>query len=784
MNQRNPSKLELGLPPALISKRRALRGLFFGSGFAATGIQVLLLRDLMNAAAGDEVSLGLALGAWLGGISLGAWLNRWSAASEGALFSTGAILLAFSWGLPAMIVGRLLRAWWAPPAGELPGFGLVLGLALCVAFPQGCWIGWAFCRLARIGATVWPTRQVVAVLLAWESLGSALGGLAVSTILLPRAPQGSPILLVSLISFAASAGAFWGGHIPGRFWAALLFVLGMGLFPWSGGIDRWSEAIRFRGVAPGIPFREKCETGYRALILGGDDQLQHLYSSGQYWSSFPDPVGDEQRIHLLACLVPKPRRVLIIGGFQLGLLVPLLKHPVEEVVLLEPDREGFQFLSRRATAETRRLLMDPKVTVLFEDPRHPHPSWTSRFDLILLLSHEPVTIQGSRLTTLEFFRRAATWLTPEGGLVLSLRTAPTALEGETARLTGVLFHTLSLAFLRVSLTPGPDSYFLAGRSAELTLSSDVLSRRWKERGIEAASFSVELFPVLLPAERLAALDSEVRELGRSSPISTDEKPVALHHALARRQQVAGSWAGRLWVGIGRLSPTVLLSACLLPSLLFLGFLTVRKVDTRFERWAILHLMVVTGAAGMSWAMVLILAFQAQVGGLYGHLGWLTSCYMAGLALGARFSGTAKGLGEERRPEDSGRIKKSLAFSLLALAFSLVLSPALNPLGQLAAAGTAWGVGVFSTLLLAAGSLGGSVFSQSARVLDQLGMDPSHGAARLETADHVGAMAGALLLAIVLVPAFGLAQTLFLAGLWIGLGAVGIALCLTKLRLVG
>ena len=49
---------------------------FAAAGFAALATQVLLLRELLVCAAGDEAAIGTGLAAWLLGIALGATARR------------------------------------------------------------------------------------------------------------------------------------------------------------------------------------------------------------------------------------------------------------------------------------------------------------------------------------------------------------------------------------------------------------------------------------------------------------------------------------------------------------------------------------------------------------------------------------------------------------------------------------------------------------------------------------------------------------------------------------
>ena len=56
-------------PPAHLMKILAQHGAFFAAGFLAVAAQVLLLRELVVDVAGDELAIGVGLGAWLLGIA-------------------------------------------------------------------------------------------------------------------------------------------------------------------------------------------------------------------------------------------------------------------------------------------------------------------------------------------------------------------------------------------------------------------------------------------------------------------------------------------------------------------------------------------------------------------------------------------------------------------------------------------------------------------------------------------------------------------------------------------
>jgi len=317
-----------------------LHAAFLGFGALAMAAQVLLLRELMVALAGDESALGVGLACWLVGIVVGARLaRRFVAAGLGAA-SAGLALLA-AWAPVAVIASRLLR-WVLPPApGELPGLGSALACALITLAPAGALVGWTFTALASAAARTWSAGAAITRLYITESLGALAGGVLVTFVLIPRldplrgALLGGGLALVLTLP-GSRAGLLAGWRNLMALSAGLLLLVGA-----AGPLHGWTEQVRFAGTAPEIPLLSFTDTPYQHLALGGDE-IRHLYSSGQYVGSFPDPYGSESLAHLLACLAPHPRRVLALGGFERGPLRFLLRHPIERLTLVEPDRAAFE----------------------------------------------------------------------------------------------------------------------------------------------------------------------------------------------------------------------------------------------------------------------------------------------------------------------------------------------------------------------------------------------------------------------------------------------------------
>lgn len=742
---------------------------FFAAGFLAVAAQVLLLRELVVDVAGDELAIGVGLAVWLLGIALGAAAGRRRPAS--AAPRDAALGIAVLGVLPVLGVvgGRLLRSRLGPEAGELPGLGLTLLVALATLAPPGATVGWTFTTLAASASRFRAAGEAITRLYVVESLGSLVGGLAVTLL---AGPLLSPLRAAALFGALATALALLATRreviTRPRALAAAAGLCGLALGA-SGPLDAWSERARFAGIAPGLPLEAVRDTPYQHLTLGGGDGVWHLYAGGQYAVSFPDPYGSESLGHLVASLAPRPARVLVLGGLEQGLVRVLLEHPVHEIVVVEPDRQKVAFIRDRLADEDRAALVDPRVRLVHDDPRRFLARWTGRFGLVLALGPDPVTLLRARLRTVEFFRQVAARLEPDGVVVTATHTAPSVLVGETFALAGSLFGAIREALPVVRATPGPDTLLVAGLSAEaVTLDPDTLARRWNARGIAADSFGAALFPVLLPPGRVADLEAALTEAATRVAPSRDDRPASFVHALTRRQQTTAGRGGRALGALSRLPVAVLMLLALLPSVLtVVGLRLAGRAGGQRAASAASHAVAVTGAAGMGFSLLLLLSFQSRAGALYGALGALTAVFMLGLALGALLARRAIGTRGDRA-------NSALRLTVVAaLAYALALPWTLDAAAGASRSGLLAAALAHGALLAAAGLVTGALFPVAAAVRLAAGDAAGDAAGRLEAADHVGAAVSALVGAVLFIPTLGFTRSAWVLAALLALALVGL-----------
>jgi spermidine synthase len=551
--------------------------------------------------------------------------------------------------------------------------------------------------------------------------------------------------------------------------------------------------LRFAGLVPGVPLLAWDDTPTQHLMIAGG-ATRHVYAGGQYAGSFPDPAEHEAQAHVLMSLAPRPRTILLAGGGLEGTLRFLLAHPVERIDVVVADPEALLFLRGFLPPEDRRALDDARVRLVADDPRRflARPPGGARgpapaYDLMLILEPPPVTLLLARLTTVEFYRLAAARLAADGALVISLETAPNVLTGETAALAGSIAGALRTAFPVVRATPGPASLLIAGTDAgAVTLDPEVLADRHLGSGVVSEVFAPEVFATLFPAERVADVEAAVALAAARVPASRDTRPVSFLHALARRRSLAGGGApdrggatARLAAGLARRSPAAIAAAALVPSLLALVVIGARRRRSGGAPLAAAHAVVVTGACGMAWSLLILFSYQARAGALYGRIGLLTALFMLGLAIG--------GLATTRAAEaGAATAHRTLAgTAAAAFLFALVVPAALGGAipGARAPAGLAADL-LHGVLLLAGGLVTGALFPAAAGVLLAARPDPRVTAADLEAADHAGAAVAALAAGVVLVPVLGLAGTAWLLAALQGAALAGVLLVTGRPRSPG
>lgn len=144
----------------------------------------------------------------------------------------------------------------------------------------------------------------------------------------------------------------------------------------------------------------------RALILDGVVQTTEK----------DEFIYHEMMAHVPLFSHPNPKRVLIIGGGDGGILREVLKHPVEEAYLVEIDEQVITLCKKYLKTICRNAFTDPRTRVVVEDGAKFIVSQRQPFDVVIIDSTDPIG-PAKVLFSKKFYQDVKQLLCPSGILV-------------------------------------------------------------------------------------------------------------------------------------------------------------------------------------------------------------------------------------------------------------------------------------------------------------------------------------------------------------------------------
>jgi spermidine synthase len=754
----------------------------FGVGAVAVLVQVTMLRELLVVFCGNELSVGLIMGGWLLGVGLGA-LGARGLRRDGRFAGWTRHLLTM---VPLALAGLLpLQVWWvrsvrlwlAVGAGDTVPFGPMLLTVLCVCLPSCVGIGLFFPLACEWG--VKDRRRVdrdvagmVSRIYTVEALGSMLGGVVFTFVLLPRLGPVQVMMVTAVVGvLAAACVAPWRMVRLGLLVVALV-VAGLGAMPSRvAGVERafverrWAAFGVMGTTAAGrsrVRLAGSVDTVYQNLALIETEGHYALYGNGELRVVFPDVRGDELRVHPLMGMYPGAKRVLLLGGNVVGDIPELLKYGVEALVFVELDPGVVTLIRHVAPEAVAQALADERVTHVVSDGVRYVQQATGTFDVILVNAPEPSTAAANRYYTVEFFEGLKRLLAPDG-IVITGVTASERLQDEASALGGMVYQALNVVFPIVKATAQTRTVLFAGArrilpdgTPRITFDRETLYARSRAAGVETTYFRPEWF---LGAAEMDAAKSDLAER-RLRDVAVAEnrvtRPAACLATLKLWSRFSGSGIERLLAAVERVDVGWVKRGVWATGLvaLLLGAVVRRCGGVRArDVWLRALMGVVLASIGflsMAMNLLLVMAFQGVYGTVYARIGLIVAVFMLGLVVGA-----PSGLMVCR-----WRVGWRWA-GLLSILIVLLLAAAAVPrvmllvyrfmghatLGRLLE-------GAFYLMIAGLGLLTGAAFPLANRLYADAGGSLGVASAVTDASDHLGAALGALLVGVVLLPVLG------------------------------
>jgi hypothetical protein len=337
-------------------------------------------------------------------------------------------------------------------------------------------------------------------------------------------------------------------------------------------------------------------------------------------------------------------------------------------------------------------------------------------------------------------------------VAIRLASAENVWPHPLARRTASIVAAMQREFSSIEFLAGGTLYVFASTSP-LTSDPAVLSGRLLARGLRPRLITPPYLEYLYTNDRR----DEVARLLRETPVdgpNRDAAPVCYQYAVM-------TWLSKFYPGLaaasgrtGRVPPW---ARSLAAAAVLAGVIAWAR---RRRNRGVASALVAVGFIGMVLETVLLLRYQIRSGIVYQQIGWLVTCFMAGVTAGGWYGPRGASRGAAGHEATRG---ERLTIPLVMLAASLAAWVA-----------TAWfpatsGLVGTSALTALAGMSVGVSFGAAARLWQG---DRRRAASALYAADVAGGSVGAVVATLLLVPAAGLdGSALLMAALAAALFAV-------------
>lgn len=723
-------------------------------GFTFTITQAIMVRELLVAFLGNELSIGLILGCWLilealGSLMMARFILRFSSP---LLYPFFQVLLALALPL-SLVLAFSVRTL----LGAVPGEGLSIGVMSLASFfillPVGV-IDGAMFTAASEAFTRHTGRGVPAIgeVYVLEAIGGITGGVLFTSLFSSFLSFRTVLLLVVLNLISALYLSATGGR---KFQAAIgtfLLVALAFMLPGPGSaLERAIIGMQWKGYE--VTFYGNSVYGNVTVIRLGEQYT--LFSNGIpiITTPFPDLNFVQDLAHLPLLFVEETKRCLIVSGGAGGLIRELLKYPWERIDYAELDPLLLRALRFVRTPLTEEELNNPTVEVHYLDGRllirkRARLEGLPLYNLVIINLPYPSTLQLNRFYTREFFLLVREVLAEKGVLVVMAPGSLTYLSPAMLNLNLSLYATLKEAFPHVFPIPGDGvNLWLASKGIDFEkFGVEELVKRAQERPLQGTVVGERYLRLRFDPGKLLWFRRELE--GSEASVNFDLKPLSLLHGLAYWNEMFSPAFAKYFETLLRLRFWHFAIFITPLALVFLFFLFLRKLKST----VLLPLVVAsTGFGGMCYDLAVIFAFQIFYGHVYREIALLVAAFMAGLSFGGWFM--------SRRAERVGKWSKLVEVEggLVALWFFFPL---------ILVAIYRWGGEASVPLLLALNALGGFMvgieFPLASKIYsERRGLSEAAGV--MYGMDLAGAFLGSILFSGTLLPSLGLVGSCWLVG---------------------
>lgn len=221
-------------------------------------------------------------------------------------------------------------------------------------------------------------------------------------------------------------------------------------------------------------------------------------------------IYHEMMVHVPLFAHPNPKRVLIIGGGDGGILREVLRHKnIEHVTQVEIDGSVIEMCKEYFPKHSNGAFDDPRAHIIIADGKEFVANCQDKFDIIIADSTDPIG-PAEVLFSADFYKDEKACLSP-GGIMVAQNGVP-FMQGQEVTNT---FQRLSKLYQDVSFYVSPVPTYIGGLMALAWASDNADLRKQSadtiQQRIDAAGFATRFYNADVHVAAFA-LPNYIREL--------------------------------------------------------------------------------------------------------------------------------------------------------------------------------------------------------------------------------------------------------------------------------
>ncbi len=573
-------------------------GTLFVLGMVSTVAQVIIIRNLLQTALGNELILGLFIGIYTLMSGTGSLLSRvlksgslQKLASFIPLFLIVVIVLSL---IPAHLMGLM--------SGEALNLWQTLLITVMTLGLLGLALGILYGAALEAVRTQWGR---VSPGYLFEAVGSGIGG-AVFTYLLA-----STLYSVQTMALLIALMGSWTAYRYRSKFVAFPLLIAILMF-WKGeSIEKWATSLELRGYK----IVEIVNSRYGKIVTADRGGETTVFHNGNIFVTWPNPDFEhvEALSHTPLLAAGGMRKVLLVGSGP-DMIPEILKHiAVKGLIYTQPDPAILNIVKKYGI-----LPHDNRLKLVPRDARAFLTETQDTFDVVILDLPSPSNISLNRYYTVQFWELLKKHLSPDGAVGFTLPWSVSYIPPELELMNVSVYRSLKSQFSSVVFMSDGENLVIASDNA---ISPKIIADRMETNPISTRIFSPEYI-----AYRFARIPI----MTLSAPPDDDWHPITVLYALTYWSTAFSPSIKKLIMGAESINFWWLSSALLL--LVLLAFIGHKGFKHRVN-----ITVFTTGFMAMAFDVIPMMVFQIKFGYIYETLGMIVALFHVGLAIGSFLS---------------------------------------------------------------------------------------------------------------------------------------------------